>query len=890
VRPLILAFASAIAVFVAEQGSAQCQATVPFNQNVSGTLEPACSSTHRNGSYARYYTFTVSSAGSVTIDLTSAAFDAYLYLLNGNGTSGSVITSNDDSSGTNARISRTLSAGTYTVEATSYGAGDRGAFMVRVTASSGGGGGGGACQTTAALNQTIAGGLDSACASVHRGGAYARYYTFTLTSTSTVTIDLASGTFDTFLYLLNGSGSGGSLVTSNDDFNGTDSRISRSLAAGTYTAEATSYSAGRSGSFTLRIASADGGSGGGGGSCESGIGGNQTVNGSLDPSCTAAHRSGTYARYYTFSLAATSTVTIDLTSSVFDVYLILLNGGGRTGSMIASNDDFSGTDSRISRSLAAGTYTIEATSYDTAQRGAFTLRVASAGTGGGGGGSCQASTTPDQTLSGNLDSACTAVHRSGAYARYYTFSLAATTTVTIDLRSAAFDTYLFLLSGSGSSGSVVASNDDHSGTNSRISQNLNAGTYTIEATSYSPARSGAFTLQMASSAAGCSITNASVGQSVTGSLESSCTSTHRTGRYARYYSITLLTQTTVTIDLRAGFDTYLYLLDGRSTTGHVVDSNDDFNDSNSRVQRSLSAGTYTIEATSFNSATTGAFTLSIQAGSGRTMVFVIHGIGQTSADVENLTSNLRSALPPDRFTVDGGFTQDCANNPFCLPSCTVENGGRALAAYIARQAESSTDVILVGYSLGGLLARSAMVNNHDLVFSTRRVRGLVTLGTPNGGYPYCDRIDYFVRCGYLAYDMASQLRLATPTFSQPLFTLYTAWNQASSFVGQPGYWLAAGGTFCDQPLRYPACDWNSVANQTNGCRDANPDNDGVVCEDSALHRFGTYHQPDDRWSSSSYAHSSVILFNCNGQAFLLYDPPSTSLLFQRIVEAITDDM
>jgi len=67
-------------------------------------------------------------------------------------------------------------------------------------------------------------------------------------------------------------------------------------------------------------------------------------------------------------------VTIDLTSSK-DTYLFLLEGNNENGSIIERNDDGgTGFNSRITRTLAAGTYTIEATTYRT-DTGSFVLRV-----------------------------------------------------------------------------------------------------------------------------------------------------------------------------------------------------------------------------------------------------------------------------------------------------------------------------------------------------------------------------------------------------------------------------------------------------------------------------------------------------------------------------------
>ena len=97
------------------------------------------------------------------------------------------------------------------------------------------------------------GSWDSGCESTNRPGRYARYYRFTLTRAVEVAISLASST-DSYLFLLAGAGTDGRVVASNDDSGGeTHSRIVTRLSAGTYTVEATTFSSGETGSFTLRV-------------------------------------------------------------------------------------------------------------------------------------------------------------------------------------------------------------------------------------------------------------------------------------------------------------------------------------------------------------------------------------------------------------------------------------------------------------------------------------------------------------------------------------------------------------------------------------------------------------------------------------------------------------
>ena len=102
-----------------------------------------------------------------------------------------------------------------------------------------------------------------------------------------------------------------------------------------------------------------------------------TRSGSWDGSCPSAYYTrGEYARYYRFALSAPAPVTIDLTSPAADTFLAL-----RTDVELVAVDNDGGTDtnSRIDRTLDAGTYTIEATTYLGEVTGPFTLTLRAVG-------------------------------------------------------------------------------------------------------------------------------------------------------------------------------------------------------------------------------------------------------------------------------------------------------------------------------------------------------------------------------------------------------------------------------------------------------------------------------------------------------------------------------
>ena len=729
----------------------------------TGRWSSDCASANRTGRYARFYSFTLAQAGDVQIDLESSQ-DSYLYLLNGSGTGGTIVTSNDDSgTGNNARITQRLAAGTYTVEATTFGSGRTGSFTLTVAAS----GGGSTCPVTSlgSLSGTVTrtGGWSPDCASVNRTGRYARFYSFTLAQAGDVQIDLESSQ-DSYLYLLNGSGTGGTIVTSNDDSgSGNNARITRRLAAGTYTIEATTYSV-RTGNFTLKVEVS------GSSTCPvSSLGllsRSVTRSSTWSSSCASVNRTDRYARFYSFTLAQARDVQIDLESAQ-DSYLYLLRGAGTAGTVLVGNDDGgSRYNARITRRLDAGTYTIEATTFSRRQTGSFTLRVAASG--GGDGGTCLLSSlgrvSGAVTRNGTWGNACASVNRTGRYARYYSFELDQAGNVQIDLESST-DPYLLLLEGSGTDGRVVTWNDDRgSSINSRITRRLDAGTYTIEATTYAPARTGSFTLRVTGSGVPCSITT--VGRlsgtvTRTGTWSSACASGRRAGRYARYYSFTLDRARDVRIDLESSTDSYLFLLNGARTDGSVVTSNDDGGSGyNARITRRLGAGTYTVEVTTYAAGRTGSFGLRLSASGGGACS--VTSLGQASG----------------RITRTGTWSSSC------ISERREDRYARYYSFTLGRTGEVRIDL-------------ESQTDSYLYLLNGSGTRGAVLAGNDDGGAGRNARIARRLAAGTYTIEATTFGRRASGSFTLTVTPLaadascLTSLGRLSGTVTQTGTWSSA---------------------------------------------------------------------------------------------------
>ncbi len=504
----------------------------------------ACYSENRYDSYAGYYAFSLSERSKVTISLESATVDTYLVLRSGVVKRGRALRESDDLSraNTNSGIVMTLDAGEYTIEATAVRFRKEGDYTLRVNI--------GPefappppdpCEATELSGDgTVSGNWTSDCASQHKPGSYARYYTFNMSRAAVVTITLESATVDTYLSLRGGKGSSRSgWVYDDDDFGGTtNSQVVVRLVPGPYTVEATTDHAGQTGDFTLTVSAAPAPTPTPeptpvtATACETALpSGNVAVSGSWTSDCVSQHKPGSYARYFTFNMSRAAVVTITLESATVDTYLSLRGGKGSSRSgWIYDDDDFGGTtNSQVVVRLVPGPYTVEATTDKAGKTGDFQLTVrgsdAPVATS-----APVATPTPDPaetpaptpeptptptpeptptptpeptpttttitatacetalpsgnvTVNGSWASGCDSKQQSGSYARYFTFNMSHEAAVTIILEGPQARLYLY---GTHTVGTV--SNPQ------RIAGTLAPRKYKIEATTLNPGRTGNFKL------------------------------------------------------------------------------------------------------------------------------------------------------------------------------------------------------------------------------------------------------------------------------------------------------------------------------------------------------------------------------------------------------------
>jgi uncharacterized protein (TIGR03437 family) len=260
-------------------------------------------------------------------------------------------------------------------------------------------------------------------------------------------------------------------------------------------------------------------------------------------------------------------------------------------------------------------------------------------------------------------------------------------------------------------------------------------------------------------------------------------------------------------------------------------------------------------------------------------VVLVHGINQSGGVMEPLAITLRSILQPSqRYTVDAGFDWGrCANLPlltFCPTDCSIEEAADELRNYINQKVPPG-DIVLVGYSMGGLIARQLLMTTQ---FTRNRPLALVTLGTPNLGYPY-SFFDTVLVCGTLGTEMSGDFRAnnGKGDFSSYLLNLNNTWSNSVT-APATGRWLAVSGTSCNVPARLNG----------SGCPDNDVFSDGVVCDVSARLLFQYKNRPSEDFFSANFFHTAGHGLMCDNTASLpaLYNPGAYSDVGQRLARFI----
>jgi hypothetical protein len=434
------------------------------------------------GEYYDTYEFQGRAGQRAVFDLTSAAFDPYLMVVAPSGDK----KENDDFNGSNSRSRLEIAleeTGTYRVIVTSYQKGEGGAYELRIDAAGSGGG-----VAAAEPGVRVESGRLAEGDTTLRSGEYRDSYTFQGRQGQMVTVDLRSAGFDTYLIVIDPSGK----QHENDDHEGDSHRslVSYELAEdGTYRVWATSYKSGETGAYDLRIqvGSAAAAEVAARPRVETGrlAGGDDTL------------RTGEYVDSYTLEGRPGQHVTVDVSSTDFDTYLMVIPPRGER----LWNDDVEGRPrhSVIEADLTeAGQYRVAVTSYKKGETGAYELRIDYAAAAAA---NAPASSSRDvgaiaygETQAGTLAADDARLSR-GEYRDLYSFEGSTGDSVIVELASSDFDPYLALIPPDGEQ----IDNDDADGRQdlSRVSLRLRAsGRYRILATSYAAEKTGSYRVSL----------------------------------------------------------------------------------------------------------------------------------------------------------------------------------------------------------------------------------------------------------------------------------------------------------------------------------------------------------------------------------------------------------
>ena len=352
--------------------------TFTGSASVKGRWDAGCT----NVQHRREYSLSLTETKVVTIDVTSPDADPILTLTEAN--SNRVLGSNDDYQGSNrrARVTRTLPAGAYYIDANSKGTGQAGSFTLALTLDDLV-----SCAdtyTTITRDAAVGGQWEPGC---EYSGGHERYHDLVVENRGEVSLTLDSDDADPVLRLsevaYNGGAASFTLLESSDDFEGSTSRsqITRTLDRGRYRVEARAKNAGETGAFTLTVA---GLGAGGAPSCADtyqSFTAEHTLTGRWGPGCEydrTPDQQPSFQRYYDLELDWWEKLTLVLTSDDADPTLSLHRiGDDGSHTLVASNDDDGGSTSRsrIARRLERGTYRITVAPENPGATGDFTLAV-----------------------------------------------------------------------------------------------------------------------------------------------------------------------------------------------------------------------------------------------------------------------------------------------------------------------------------------------------------------------------------------------------------------------------------------------------------------------------------------------------------------------------------
>jgi hypothetical protein len=324
-------------------------------------------------------------------------------------------------------------------------------------------------------------------------------------------------------------------------------------------------------------------------------------------------RSGEYCDNYTFEGRAGQRVIVDLRSSAFDPYVMVIAPSGSK----KENDDYQGSNSHSRLELVleeSGSYRVVATSYRKDEVGAYELSIDVPAGGTGISLATTGTASADRLETGRL-AAGDETLRTGEYMDSYEFTGRRGQRVTVDLRAQGFDPYLIIKDPA----DKQHENDDYEGDSRRslVTLELPAdGRYRVMVTSYRKGETGSYDLRISlNGGADLAAARAAAGPRIERGDLAPGDDTLRSGELMDAFEFEGRPGERVTLDVASqDFDTYLILVPPRGQRRE----NDDVEGRprHSVIEADLTeAGRYRVVVTTYQKGERGRYELRIDVGS-----------------------------------------------------------------------------------------------------------------------------------------------------------------------------------------------------------------------------------------------------------------------------------
>jgi hypothetical protein len=583
--------------------------SIGVGQTINGNLSASSCKLPDQSAYDAH-SVTVFGAGTITVTMTSEAFDAFVIL---RGDNGSLLAEADaGGAGNPASITLPVSGNdTYTIVAAAGSAAEPGgAYQLSTTFTPNADE---TCVSQGALDQnpTISGSVSISSCNFNlpnrQDSALFNFYTLHVSQTGMAQVSVLDSSFGPLLLLLDASGNP---VAENAQGGGASAPLLRQeLAAGDYTLVIFNQDS-FEGRYNLQYSFTAGPAK----TCAAlTLIGSAPAAGALDglASCLTW---GFLANRYQFVLPVAGTVNIDLSSQDFTSLLFLEDS--KNNAMYFGEDTTDRGDSHIQIRLPAGTYYAVAASADLP--GGYTINyslvpgvIPSCATAK----AIPITNGASNGFNGTLSFAASCSGNNGLLSDFYSFTTTSGGTVAAVMISSDLDSLLFLTDSKGNE--LRRDNDSYSQSNAIIVDYLPAGTYKLQAASGGFQSTGSYQVDVlltssATTPKTCAPTTVATGVPVKELL--SYTSCHYLdGTFADIFQVTVADASNP-IDIAASsmaFDTYLILLDPK---GNVVAIDDNSGGgANAHLLANVAPGAYfVVVKPASDPSSSGAYELTIQ--------------------------------------------------------------------------------------------------------------------------------------------------------------------------------------------------------------------------------------------------------------------------------------